>query len=95
MAELTRLAVLERRLRTLAASANAQWGIYVRFLDNGEEIAIADDPQAIAENVAWLYQDEQAWTRLQQGGLAYIERTCSEQAVQDRFATLFARLEAG
>ncbi|MDQ0394425.1 serine hydrolase [Labrys monachus] len=43
MVELTRLAVLERRLRTLAASANAQWGIYVRFLDNGEEIAIEAD----------------------------------------------------
>ena len=39
------LAVLERRLTTLARSVAAEWGIYVRFLDTGEEIAIdADRP---------------------------------------------------
>ena len=41
--DLTPLAVLERRIRALAQSIAAEWGIYVRFLDNGEEIAINAD----------------------------------------------------
>jgi GT2 family glycosyltransferase/glycosyltransferase involved in cell wall biosynthesis len=61
-------------------------------LVHGEEVAIADEPLAIAEAIAWLYQDEPAWTRIQQGGLAYMERTCSEAAIGERFATLFSRL---
>lgn len=40
---LTPLAVLERRLVTLARTIDADWGIYVRFLDNGDEIAIEAD----------------------------------------------------
>ena len=42
-APLTPLGVLERRLRTLAASVDAEWGIYVRFLDGRGEIAIDAD----------------------------------------------------
>jgi beta-lactamase class A len=37
------LSLLERRLRTLSAGTAATWGIYIRFLDNGDEIAIAAD----------------------------------------------------
>jgi beta-lactamase class A len=42
---LTSLQLLERRLRTLASGLAAQWGIYIRFLDNSDTIAIdADAP---------------------------------------------------
>ena len=37
------LAVLERRLRMLAGSIAAEWSIYVRFLDRGDEIGIDAD----------------------------------------------------
>jgi beta-lactamase class A len=37
------LALLERRLRTLSSGTAAEWGVYVRFLDNGDEIAIDAD----------------------------------------------------
>ncbi len=37
------LGVLERRLRMLADSIDAEWGIYVRFLDRGDEIGIDAD----------------------------------------------------
>ena len=37
------LAVLERRLTSLARSVDAEWGIYVHFLDTGDEIAIGAD----------------------------------------------------
>jgi GT2 family glycosyltransferase/glycosyltransferase involved in cell wall biosynthesis len=63
-------------------------------LADGVEIAIADSPRAIAEAIAWLYQDEDAWTRLQQGGLGYIERNCSEAAITALFGQMFARLDA-
>ena len=40
---MTLLELLERRLRMLAASVDAEWGIYVRFLDSGDEICIDAD----------------------------------------------------
>ena len=39
----SRLALLERRLRMLSDGIAAEWGVYVRFLDNGDEIAINAD----------------------------------------------------
>lgn len=35
--------ILRRRLMTLSSAVRAQWGIYIRFLDNGDEIAIDAD----------------------------------------------------
>ncbi len=40
---LTPLSVMERRLTSLARTIDAQWGIYIRFLDNGDEVSIAAD----------------------------------------------------
>jgi glycosyltransferase involved in cell wall biosynthesis len=62
-------------------------------LRHSEDIAIADHPLAFAEQVAWLYQDEANWTKLQAGGLAYVERSCSEAAIIGHFRELFARLD--
>lgn len=39
----TPLAALERRLKALSGGIAAEWGIYVRFLDDGDEIAINAD----------------------------------------------------
>ncbi len=40
---LTALGLLERRLKALSSDIAAEWGIYIRFLDNGDEIAINAD----------------------------------------------------
>ena len=40
---LSELSLLERRLRSLSAGIAADWGIYIRFLDTGDEIAIDAD----------------------------------------------------
>jgi GT2 family glycosyltransferase len=80
---------LARGLPCVASSVAAEG----MTLADREEIVVADDPRQIAEAIAWVYQDREAWTRLQQGGLDYISRTCSEAAVSDRFATLFKRLD--
>lgn len=46
MSDLTQLAILEHRLRHLADSVAADWGIFVHFVNGGAEIAInADRPQ--------------------------------------------------
>jgi beta-lactamase class A len=37
------LSLLERRLRMLTQGVVAEWGVYVQFLDNGDEIAINAD----------------------------------------------------
>lgn len=37
--------LLTRRITALASSLNATWGIYIRFLDNGDEICINADRQ--------------------------------------------------
>ena len=39
----TWLSLLERRLRTLANTVRAEWGIHVRFLNGGEQISIEAD----------------------------------------------------
>jgi GT2 family glycosyltransferase len=64
-------------------------------LSHNEDIAIANEPEDIARSLAWLYHDEAAWSRLRQGGLDYIGRTCSEPVVTAQFATLFGRLDGG
>jgi beta-lactamase class A len=40
---MTPLALLERSLRMLSGSVSADWGIYIRFIDRGDEIAINAD----------------------------------------------------
>jgi GT2 family glycosyltransferase/glycosyltransferase involved in cell wall biosynthesis len=61
-------------------------------LTHGGDIALADEPRAIAEAIAWLYQDEGAWNRLRAGGLAFVERSCGEAAIQAKFQAVFDRL---
>jgi GT2 family glycosyltransferase len=63
-------------------------------LTHGEDIALADEPQRIAEALAWLYQDEAAWRTLQAGGLDYVARTCAEEVVTAQFGTIFRRFDA-
>ena len=82
---------LARGLPCVASSVAAEG----MGLADGVEVAVADSPLAIAEAIAWLYQNEAAWTRLQQGGLGYIERTCSETAISALFSRMFERLDAG
>jgi GT2 family glycosyltransferase/glycosyltransferase involved in cell wall biosynthesis len=85
------LEALARGLPCVASSVAAEG----MGLVAGEEIAVADQPEAIAEAIAWLYQDEAAWLRIREAGGHYIARTCSEQAVTARFAALFARFDGG
>jgi GT2 family glycosyltransferase/glycosyltransferase involved in cell wall biosynthesis len=86
--------VLESMARGLpcVASSIAAEGM---GLTHEVDIAMANEPEAFAGAVAWLYQDEAVWTKLRQGGLEYVERSCSEAAVVGRFAELFGRFPPG
>jgi hypothetical protein len=49
-------------------------------LTDGENILIADDPQAFADTVARLYLDEALWTRLSQAGIAFASQAWGAEA---------------
>jgi GT2 family glycosyltransferase/glycosyltransferase involved in cell wall biosynthesis len=61
-------------------------------LTHAEDIALADEPRAIAEAIAWLYQDEAAWQRLRAQGLAYVERNCGASVIEGKFRAMLDRM---
>ena len=60
------------------------------FLQDGVDVLVADDAQAMADAVCRLYQDESLWTRLSQAGIDNIDRHFSfavaEETVRDILA---------
>ena len=52
------------------------------FLVDGESALIADEPQAFADAVVRLYDDEALWNRLSAGGLAVMEEHFSFAAAR-------------
>lgn len=49
-------------------------------LSDGENILVADGPEAIANAVARIYQDEALWDRISHNGLAFAEKTWGAEA---------------
>jgi len=63
----------------MVATACAVEGMY---LVDGEDVLVADDPQAFADAVVRLYQDESLWQRLCEGGMENTRRHFSPEAVR-------------
>jgi glycosyltransferase involved in cell wall biosynthesis len=63
----------------MVATACAVEGMY---LVDGEDVLVADDPQAFADAVVRLYQDESLWQRLSEGGMENTRRHFSPEAVR-------------
>ncbi|MBZ8143371.1 hypothetical protein CLD22_26380 [Rubrivivax gelatinosus] len=59
----------------------------------GDEIFVADEPQAFAAAVAELFADEAAWRRLSVGGREFIERHFGFDAVSRRLDEIFGDLQ--
>jgi glycosyltransferase involved in cell wall biosynthesis len=59
-------------------------------LTDGEEVLIADAPEAIAEAVARLYRDEALWKRLSAAGLANVRAHFSPEAASRALEATFA-----
>jgi glycosyltransferase involved in cell wall biosynthesis len=55
------------------------------FLEDGVNVLVADDPEAFADAIIRVHQDEALWNRLSQGGLMNIEahfsRACARRAL--------------
>ncbi len=63
-------------------------------LVEGEEVLVADDPQAFAEAVARLYRDEALWERLSRAGRENVERHFSPRVAALALRELFALADA-
>ena len=63
-------------------------------LVEGEEVLVADDPQAFAEAVARLYGDEVLWERLSRAGRENVERHFSPRVAALALSELFALADA-
>jgi GT2 family glycosyltransferase len=65
------------------------------FLKDGEEVLVADGPDALADAVARLYSDPKLWERLSQGGLANVRRYFSFDVARNALAAILERVTSG
>ena len=57
--------------------------------DHGEDVLVADDPQAFADAVVRLYEDEALWNALARSGLDSVARNFSLEAARDTVHRVF------
>lgn len=65
------------------------------YLADGEDVLIADEPDALADAVARLYSDQKLWERLSQGGLSNVHRYFSFDAARSALASVLKRVKEG
>src|SRR5262249_10134003 len=61
-------------------------------LRHGQEVLIADDPQAFAGAVVRLYGDKELWGRLSAGGMEFVRCQYSPEAGQRHVRAILAGL---
>ena len=59
-------------------------------LGDGDDVLVADDPQAFAAAIARAYEDRVLWERLSAGGLANVARHFSRGVARDALSALLA-----
>lgn len=72
----------------VVATSCAVEGMHLR---DGEDVLVADDPQAFADAVVRLYEDEALWNALARNGLASVERNFSLEAARETVRAVFLR----
>jgi glycosyltransferase involved in cell wall biosynthesis len=70
----------------VVATACAVEGMHLR---DGEDVLVADDPQAFADAVVHLYEDEALWTTLARNGLDNVQRHFSLDAARETVRRVF------
>jgi len=70
----------------VVATATSVEGMH---LVEGEEVLVADDPDAFADAIARLYRDEALWNRLSQAGLENVRRHFSPEAAAEPIGRVF------
>jgi glycosyltransferase involved in cell wall biosynthesis len=64
------------------------------YLNPGEDVLVADDPDAFAAAVAQVYRDETVWHRLAAGGLENVRTHFSRDVARSALTRLIARVYA-
>lgn len=72
----------------VVATSCAVEGMYLR---DGEDVLVADDPQAFADVVVRLYEDEALWSALARNGLDSVARNFSLETARDTVREVFLR----
>ena len=72
----------------VVATACAVEGMHLR---DGEDVLVADDPQAFADAVVRLYEDETLWNTLARNGLDSVARNFSLEAARSVVRDVFLR----
>lgn len=70
----------------VVATSCAVEGMHLR---DGEDVLVADDPQAFADAVVRLYEDEALWNALARSGLDSVARNFSLEAARDTVRRVF------
>ena len=72
----------------VVATACAVEGMHLR---DGEDVLVADDPQAFADAVVRLYEDESLWNRLARNGLDNVAKNFSLDSARETVRKVFLR----
>ena len=72
----------------VVATACAVEGMHLR---DDEDVLVADDPQAFADAVVRLYEDETLWNAIARNGLDSVARNFSLEAARDVVRDVFLR----
>ena len=60
------------------------------YLSDGENVLVADEPEAFADAIIRLHSDEALWNRLRDGGLDNIDEFFSRDAAQRALTEVLA-----
>ena len=74
------------------ATTSAVEGMHVR---NGEDVMIADTPEAFAAAILLAYGDANLWTKLSDNGLANVRRHFSFEAAREALKGILPRTDPG
>ena len=62
------------------------------FLEDGDNVLVADGAQAFADAITKLYQDEVVWNKISQNALALADKTWGKEAVWTQLASIIGDL---
>jgi len=91
----TPLAHLENNIKRITLGVNANWGIYIKCLETGEEIAINADQQMDTMSVIKLPLMAEAFQQIQQGKFALTDRVTLTDAAKRPGTGIIRSLDPG
>ncbi len=92
---LTPLARLEHNIQQVTKSVNADWGIYIKCLETGEEIALNADKQMDTMSVIKIPLMAEAFRQIGEGKFALTDRVTLTDAAKRPGTGIIRSLDAG